>query len=115
MANKLKRVEMIILRSVSETITFKVRNPHLGFVTVTDVNLTNDYSYAKVYVTFLGDGDVNEKMKILEESKGFIRKELSSALDIRKIPELRFIYDETAIKAQKIEEILNKIKTDEQK
>lgn len=112
MANKLKRVEMIILRSVSETISFKVRNPHLGFVTVTDVQLTNDYSYAKVFVTFLGDGPVPAKMKILDESKGFIRKELSASLDIRKIPELRFVYDETAVKAEKIEAILSKIKKD---
>jgi len=106
MAHKIGRIESIILRTVSETISFKVKNPHLGLVTVTDVELTRDYSYARVFVSFLGDGDPKAKIAILDEAKGFIRREVAKNLDIRKIPDLRFIYDESEKKANELEELL---------
>lgn len=109
MANKLGRIESIILRVVSETISYKIRNKHLGLVTVTDVEVTNDYSYAKIFVSFLGDGDPKAKLAILEEAKGFIRREVAKSLDIRKIPDLRFIYDDSEHKANELEELLARI------
>ena len=57
MAHKIGRIESIILRTVSETISYKVKNPHLGFVTVTSVEVTKDYSYARVFVSFQVMGD----------------------------------------------------------
>jgi ribosome-binding factor A len=110
MANKLGRIESIILRVVSETISYKIKNPHLGLVTVTDVEVTNDYSWARIFVSFLGDGDVKAKLAILEEAKGFIRREVAKSLDIRKIPDLRFIYDDSEHKANELEELLLRLK-----
>ncbi|HKM02407.1 MAG TPA: 30S ribosome-binding factor RbfA [Bacilli bacterium] len=106
MAHKIGRIESIILRTVSETISYKLKNPHLGFVTVMSVEVTKDYSYARVFVSFLGDGDPKAKLAILDEAKGFIRREVAQNLDIRKIPELRFIYDDTEKKANELEELL---------
>ncbi len=109
MAHKIGRIESIILRVVSETISYKIRNSHLGLVTVTDVEVTKDYSYARVFVSFLGDGDPQAKLAILEEAKGFIRHEVAKSLDIRKIPELRFIYDDSERKANEIEALLARL------
>lgn len=110
MAHKIGRIESIILRVVSETISYKVKNPHLGLVTVTDVEVTKDYSYARVFVSFLGDGDPKKKLAILEEAKGYIRHEVAKNLDIRKIPDLRFIYDDSENKANELEELLARIR-----
>lgn len=104
------RNESLMLRYLSEIISYKVGDPSLGLATVTAVEITNDYSYAKVFISFLGDGDVETKMKTLKGAAGFIRHELAQKMNIRKIPELRFVYDDTIEKAQKIEELLKNAK-----
>ncbi len=109
MAHKIGRIESIILRVVSETISYKLKNKHLGFVTVTDVEVTKDYSYARIFVSFLGDGDPKAKLAILDEAKGFIRREVAASLDIRKIPDLRFIYDDSEKKANELEELIARV------
>lgn len=106
------RNESLMLRYLSETISYKVSDPSLGIATVTGVEITNDYSYAKVYISFLGDGDVAPKMEILKAASGFIRHEVSQKMHIRKMPELRFIYDDTLEKAAKLEEILKRTRKD---
>ena len=106
------RNESLMLRYLSETISYKVSDPSLGIATVTGVEITNDYSYAKVYISFLGDGDVAPKMEILKAAAGFIRHEVAQKMHIRKMPELRFIYDDTLEKAAKIEEILKRTRKD---
>ncbi len=114
MSNKLKRVESLIMRNLSEIISLKMKNPYLGWVNINDVELTSDYSYARVFVTFIGDGPVQDKIKILTDAKGFLRSELAKTLSIRKTPELIFIYDDSEEKAALIEEILAKIKQEEE-
>ncbi|MGI6734909.1 MAG: Ribosome-binding factor A [Tenericutes bacterium ADurb.Bin239] len=108
--HSLSRNESLMLRHLSEIISYKVGDPSLGLATVSAVELTRDYSYAKVYITFLGDGDINAKMEILNNASGYIRHELSKRMNIRKTPELRFIYDDTFEKAAKIDEILKRTK-----
>lgn len=104
------RNESLMLRYLSEIISYKVHDPALGLATVTAVEVTSDYSYAKVFMSFLGDGDVTQKMSVLQGAAGFIRHELAQKMQIRKIPELRFVYDDTLKKAQKLEEILKRTK-----
>lgn len=104
------RNESLMLRHISEIISYKLGDPALGLATVTAVEITNDYSYAKVYISFLGDGDIKPKLEILSGASGFIRHELAQKMQIRKMPELRFIYDDTLEKAAKIEEILKRTK-----
>jgi ribosome-binding factor A len=104
------RNESLMLRYLSEIIAYKVGDPALGLATVTAVEITNDYSYAKVYVSFLGSGDPQAKLAILSGAGSFIRHELAQRMNIRKIPELRFMYDDTLEKAQKIDELLKKAK-----
>lgn len=106
--HKFSRNESLMLRHLSEIISYKVKDPSLGLATVTGVEVTRDYSYAKVYVTFLGDGDVNAKLEILNNASGFIRHELAQRMEIRKTPELIFIYDDSFEKGAKIEEILKR-------
>lgn len=112
MANKGERVSSIIAKNVTEIIMFKVKNPNLGFITITGVDVTNDFSYAKVYVSFMGKkgGTPEKRLEELNKSKGFIRRELSRCLDIHKTPELSFHIDDSFDRGQKLEESLKKEK-----
>ncbi len=104
-----ERNESLMLRHVSDIISNRINDRSLGFVTVSAVKITRDYSYATVYVSFIGDGDVAPKVAILDNAKGLIRHELSQRMSIRKMPEIRIKYDDTYEKARKLDEIFKKI------
>lgn len=107
---KQERLNQIILKEVSDIIQFSLKDPSIGFVTITDVDVSNDHSYATVYVTFLGKKERNEKgLKTLNKAKGYIRSELSKRLKIRRVPEISFKLDESFEKARKLDAILNAI------
>jgi len=111
MAVRQDRVESIINKNISEIIQFELKDPSVGFVTITDVKMTNDYSYAKVYVSFLGQTNRQKKgLETLNRAKGYIRSLLSKKISIRKVPELIFVLDTTLEKANKIESIIKKTK-----
>ncbi|MBE6114764.1 MAG: 30S ribosome-binding factor RbfA [Erysipelotrichaceae bacterium] len=107
MSIKQERVAGIIRKEISELIQFNLKDPQIGFVTITDVALTADLSIAKVYVTFLGKDARNEAgLKALNRSKGYLRSELAKRLSIRKCPELIFLHDDALEKGNRIEKIL---------
>ena len=110
MANKQERIATLIRKNVAEIIQFEVKNPHLGFVSIPEVKVSKDFSYAKIYVSFIRDEDIQEGMEVLEHSKGFIRTSLAKKLDIRRCPELRFVLDDGYKKEERIVELLNKDK-----
>lgn len=110
MSVKVDRMDQTLQREISKILQFEVKNPKLGFVTVTDVQCTNDLSQAKVYVSFLGKQEKNDAgMKILNQSKGFIRSTLAKKIKIRKMPELIFIQDTSLEQGNKIESIIKNI------
>lgn len=106
MPYKVDRINVQVLKYVSEILQFEIKNPNIGFVTITKVDVTRDYSYAKIYVSFLDHRDIDKQMAALEKSKGFIRSELSKRLTIYKCPALIFIYDSSYEEGEKIENIL---------
>lgn len=107
---KAEKIAGIIQKEVSEIIQFNLKDPKIGFITITDVTVTNDLSIAKIYVSFLGQKAREEAgMKALERSKGFIRSTLAKRLSIRKVPELIFKVDDALERGNKIEEILSEI------
>ena len=110
---KQKRLEGIIRKNLSEIIQFEVKDPNIGFVTITDVKVTNDHSFATVYVTFIGATNRKEAIAALERAKGFIRSELSQRLDIRRCPDLIFKIDTAEDNARHIDEIIEKIHKEE--
>ena len=106
--SKNDKMNAIVQKAISEIIQFELKNPKLGFVTITDVRVTNDNSIAKVYVSFLGKEERNQAgLKILNQSKGFVRSELAKRLSIRKTPELIFEIDRSLEQGNRIEKILS--------
>ena len=93
MSVKNERINSNLQKEISYIIANEVKNPNIKFVTITYCDVTSDLSYAKVYFTTMGD--VNETLKGLKSAKGFIRKTLADRIELRHIPELEFIYDES--------------------
>ena len=113
---KQKRLEGIIRKNISEIIQFGVKDPDVGFVTITDVQVSNDHSYAKVFVTFLGQNPrMQAGLRALNRAAGFIRSELSKRMTIRRVPELSFVIDETEMNGRHIDEIIARIHREEKK
>lgn len=108
MADKALRIQRLIQKNISEIIQYEIKDPHLGFVSIPEVKVSKDLSYAKVYVAFINDNEAKEGMKVLEKSKGFIRSELAKRMDTRRVPEISFVLDEGYKKEQRITELLSK-------
>ena len=107
MSLKTERMEMTIQREISHILLFELKNPNLGFCTVTDVQCTNDLSQAKEYVTLLGKQGRNDAgMRVLNQSKCFISSQVAKKIKISKMPELIFIQDTSLEQGNKIENIL---------
>ena len=110
MTIKNERINSNLQKEISYIIANEVKNPNIKFVTITYCDVTSDLSYAKIYFTTMGD--VNETLKGLKSAKGFIRKTLADRIELRHIPELEFIYDESIEYGKRIEEKIKEIHED---
>ena len=115
MSIKIDRIASNLVKEISYILMTEVKDPDVKFVTVTDCKVTNDLSYAKVYVTMLNVEYKERTMQALKSAAGFIRHELKERVDIRNIPELEFIFDESIEYGKKIEDIIEKIHEEDEK
>ncbi len=106
MSLKTERINRNLKREISKILANEVEDKSIRFVTVTAVETTNDLSLSKVYVTILNDLKRDETMKALLNAKGFIRSQLFDRVELRKIPDLRFLYDQSIEEGFKIEKII---------
>lgn len=102
-----ERIAEQIKEEVSLIIAGDLEDPRIGFVTVTDAKVSPDLRHAKIYVTVMGKEQAAESVEALNHAAGFVRHQLGVALRIKRIPELRFIFDETPQTAARIEELLS--------
>lgn len=111
MSVKRERLENTILKEASDVLNRVVKNPKYGFVTITDVELTRDYSFATIFVSFLNTKDVKsqDRLEELNRVKGVLKGELARRLTIRKVPDIIFKIDDSIDRATRIEEILSDI------
>ncbi len=87
----------------------KLNDPRLDFVTITAVKLSADLQQATIYFRTYTDDSIEPAKKGLNSASGFFRRQLGAALDIRRVPELKFQYDTSLENAAKIESLLHKI------
>jgi len=99
---------------LSTLIQRELRDPDLGFLTLTAVRLTGDRGLARVYYTVLGDDAQQDRSrKALGRAAGFLRSHLARHLKMRRVPELQFFPDATLAEGNKIEALFAKIKEEE--
>ncbi len=116
MNRRVERVAELIKREMGKIMIEDFKNQEIGFVTITDVELTPDLKLAKVFFSVYGPPEKQKQtQKILEEATPFFRKEIGGRIQLRFVPQLRFCYDQTAEKAEHVFEILNKLKKEEEK
>lgn len=103
-----------IKKELSQLIQMELKDPRIGFITVTGVDITNDLSLAKVYLSVFGDEEARENtLKALEKAKGFLRSELGKRIQFRHTPELMFKLDSSIEYGSRIEKILTDIRDGE--
>jgi|TARA_B110000263_G_scaffold209167_1_gene191114 ribosome-binding factor A len=110
MANyRASRVREQLQRELSDIVS-RLRDPRLGFVTVMDVDLSNDLHYAKMYVSILGDEEEQtEAVKALKSALPYIRREIAQRIRLRQAPEITVQYDDTSERASRVNALINSI------
>ncbi len=109
------KVQEAIKREVSGILQSELKDPRLGFVTITKVEMTRDLRYAKIYFSVLGDEKQHKKTRdALESALGFIRRLIAQRIRLRFAPEIMFREDRSTEYSVRIQEVLNKIKENDE-
>lgn len=106
-SRRLTRLNELILQTISSLI-LHLKDSGLGFITVTAADLAPDLSLARIYYSVLGsDDDKKETAQALERAKPHIRRELARLKNLKKIPDLIFVFDESIERADRVYRLLN--------
>ncbi|HYM90632.1 MAG TPA: 30S ribosome-binding factor RbfA [bacterium] len=110
MSMRLARLRELFKEEVSTILQREMKDPRIGFVSITDVEVSADLRHAKIFVSILGDADAKAKtMGALGNAQGFIRKELGRRIRLRRIPELHFRLDESIERGARVQRLLRRV------
>jgi ribosome-binding factor A len=110
MSKRIARLNEQLKRELSELIRTQVRDPRVGIVTITGVEVARDLGSARIFVRDMGgDAAVAETLKGLEAAAPFLRSVLGRSLHVRKVPELRFREDRSYEGAMRIDQVLSEV------
>lgn len=113
MSMRVNRVAEQMKKELGEIILQKLKDPRIGFVTVTDVEVTGDLQNATIFISVLGsDAEKDATLKGLDKAKGFIRTEIGKRIRLRKTPEIEFAFDASIAYGNRIETLLNQVQND---
>lgn len=87
------RINSSIHKALARIIRDEIKDPRVGMVTIQEVRTVRDLSQAKIYFTLMNDDDAKQVGKILQNAAGFIRRQLGREVQLRTVPELKFVYD----------------------
>jgi len=106
--SRAQRVADQVQRDLSELIHRELRDPRVGLVTITAVDVSRDLSHAKVYVSSLGDEAGSEQwIEALQHAAGFLRTQLRQTLKIRNVPRLQFVYDRSLARGVRLSHLID--------
>lgn len=112
MSNQLRieKLQELIKQETSKMLLYDIKDPRIGFVTVTDVEMTGDLREAKIYVSIMGnDEQIKDTMEGLNSALGFVRREIGKRIRLRFTPEISFAPDKSLDYSEHIQKILLKI------
>lgn len=108
------RVAVQMQKELGDILTRKIKDPRVGFVTVTDVEVTGDLQQAKVFISVLGkEQEKKDTLMGLAKASGFIRSEIGQRIQLRKTPEITFEIDEAFEYGNRIDTLLRDLNKDE--
>ncbi|MBN8413044.1 30S ribosome-binding factor RbfA [Halomonas denitrificans] len=103
------RVADQLQKELAVLIQREVKDPRLGMVTVSGVEVSRDLGYADVHITLLGEQDperIKENLQVLKRAGGFLRSQVARRIKLRHVPELRFHYDESVVRGQHLSSLI---------
>jgi ribosome-binding factor A len=104
---RMRRVDEAMREVLSDAITSEIKDPRVGFVTVTAVETSADLRHARVFVSVLGDDAVRRRsMAGLESAHGYLQRRVAGQLRLKHTPTLQFLYDHSADRGLRIAELL---------
>ncbi|MFG6176096.1 30S ribosome-binding factor RbfA [Halomonas sp. THAF12] len=104
------RVADQLQKELAVLIQREIKDPRLGMVTVSGVTVSRDLGYADIYVTLLGEQDaerIKENLAVLKRAAGFLRSQIARRIKLRHVPELRFHYDESVVRGQRLSSLID--------
>jgi ribosome-binding factor A len=108
-ADRMRRVDEAMREVLSAAITSELKDPRVGFVTVTSVDTAPDLRHARVYVSVLGSESVRRRsLDGLRSAHGYLQRRVADELHLKHTPTLDFVYDDTADRAERIDELLQR-------
>lgn len=115
MSKRVNRVAEQMKKELGDIIIQKVKDPRIGFVTVTDVEVTGDLQNATIFISVLGnDAEKEATLKGLSKAKGFIRTEIGRRIRLRKVPEIEFAFDSSIEYGNRIETLLTQVNQEDE-
>ncbi len=115
-SGRMRRVDEAIRQVIGDAVAGDLKDPRVGFVTVTDVRTSPDLTQARVYVSVLGsDGGISEPQERemtldgLRSAHGFLQARIAGELHLKRTPTLEFAYDETTDRALRVEELIDEM------
>jgi ribosome-binding factor A len=108
-AGRPQKVADLIQRELSDLLRREVRDPRVGMVTITSVDVSPDLSHAKIFFTMLSKEHLQETTKGLQRAASFLRAQLSRRMSMYTTPELRFVYDESVERGDRISQLIDSV------
>jgi ribosome-binding factor A len=107
---RMRRVDEAIRQVIGDALACDLKDPRVGFVTVTDVKTTSDLSHARVYVSVFGDEQARaETMAGLRHAHGFLQRRIAGELKLKRTPTLEFAYDDTSERAMRLDALIDEV------
>lgn len=115
MTRRVSRVEEACKEELSEIIQREIKDPRIGFITITDVKMSPDLRKAKVYVSVLGTEDeVERSLEGLESARGYMRAHLGRHLRLKFLPEIELVHEHVAEDALRLDGLMKKAREEEE-
>jgi ribosome-binding factor A len=103
-----RRIAEQIQRELSDIIRLELKDPRVGMITITDVEVTSDHEHAKVFFTRLGEASGNQSVvEALARAGGFIRSQLAKRMRLRMVPQIHFEYDESVERGVRLSKLID--------
>ena len=107
-----RRIADQLQRELSEIIRLELKDPRVGLVTITDIEVSSDNSHAKVFFTVLGnDAQQDSATRALQHAAGFLRSQVAPRLRLRTVPQLHFIYDSSVERGMHLSKLIEQAVT----
>lgn len=111
MTTRQEKVKELLRAEISDIIRKEIKDPRLGFVTITDAQVSKDLRHAKVFISVMGtEEEKKDSLGILQKAAGFIRHEFGRRVSMKNIPELMFTFDQAIETGARIFELLQEVK-----